>query len=143
MRVVNAGILVVSLELIANASLHMLDGKKADGLIEFASDALEGVEDIGEVGMDIQGDLVTKGISDNLSHTSKGVGRVLSNPRAEGLKELIIQVYIKLAKDVVPQQSILGVVNESSVDLAIAWLSKSPMTIWPVLARMTSNLSLV
>ena len=44
----------------------MLDGKETNILIQIASDALEGVQDVGKLGMDGQGDLIANGVLGHL-----------------------------------------------------------------------------
>ena len=82
-RVVKLSIFVGGLELNPDASLHMLYGKEADVLVQLTSDTLEGVQDIGEVGMDGQGDLIAHGVFNHLGDTIQSIRRILGKSRAE------------------------------------------------------------
>ena len=80
----------------------MLDGKEANILIQIASDALEGIQDIGKVGMNGQSDIIAHGISDNLGNAFRGIRRILGEARTERIEKLVLEVGVEHPKDVIP-----------------------------------------
>ena len=97
----------------------MLDGKEANILIQIASDALEGIQDIGKVGMNGQSDIVAHGISEDLGNAVQGIRRILGEARTERIEKLVLEVGIEHPKDVIPQDGILGLIRDSRVNLTV------------------------
>ena len=78
-----------------------LDSKETNILIQITSDTLEGVQDVGKVGMYGQGDLIAHGIRDNLRDAVQGIRRILGKARTERVKKFALEVSIEHPKDVI------------------------------------------